>query len=188
MISVLKAYCCHAQRTTLQKVPNESVMVWKNREAAESNIHFVLEVVDPWLVHVTRMGYSRKYPHDPPWTTLEILIRNAQWIWLEIHKFLQNFVNFYRNSRKTIQIFAKFWNSSRFWISRFWNPAKLQVSFLGILKFLGTQFSVVHGGGGAVDIFWNSLMPPWKLTSFLPLLWRRFHKLDYSRAAVNECY
>ena len=31
---------------------------------------------------------------------------------------------------------------------------KLQLSFLEILKFLGTQFSVVHGGGG--DIFWNS--------------------------------
>ena len=31
---------------------------------------------------------------------------------------------------------------------------KLQLSFLEILKFLGTQFGVVHGGG--VDIFWNS--------------------------------
>ena len=31
---------------------------------------------------------------------------------------------------------------------------RLQLSFLEILKFLGTQFSVVHGGG--VDIFWNS--------------------------------
>ena len=31
---------------------------------------------------------------------------------------------------------------------------KLQLSFLEILKFLGTQFSVVHRG--CVDIFWNS--------------------------------
>ena len=33
---------------------------------------------------------------------------------------------------------------------------KLQLSFLEILKFLGTQFSVVHRG--CVDIFWNSPM------------------------------
>ena len=33
---------------------------------------------------------------------------------------------------------------------------KLLLPFLEILKFLGTQFSVVHGGGGGVDIFWNS--------------------------------
>ena len=45
---------------------------------------------------------------------------------------------------------------------------KLQLSFLEILKFLGTQFSVVHRGGGGgvgggggerwgcVVIFWNS--------------------------------
>ena len=32
----------------------------------------------------------------------------------EIHKFPQNFINFNRNSRKTIQSFVKFWNSSRF--------------------------------------------------------------------------
>ena len=32
---------------------------------------------------------------------------------------------------------------------------KLLLSFLEMLKFLGTQFSVVHGGGGG-DIFWNS--------------------------------
>ena len=31
---------------------------------------------------------------------------------------------------------------------------KLLLSFLEILKFLGTQFSVVHRG--CVDIFWNS--------------------------------
>ena len=36
---------------------------------------------------------------------------------------------------------------------------KLLLSFLEILTFLGTQFSVVHkGGGGGVDIFWNSPM------------------------------
>ena len=77
-------------------------------------------------------------------------VRNAQWVWLEVDKFLQSFVNLNRNSRKTIQIFAKFWNSSRFWISRFWIPQKLQLSFLQVLKFLGTQFGVVHLGGGGV--------------------------------------
>ena len=37
---------------------------------------------------------------------------------------------------------------------------KLQLSFLEILEFSGTQFGVVHAGGGGeggvVDIFWNS--------------------------------
>ena len=33
---------------------------------------------------------------------------------------------------------------------------KLQLSFLEILKFLGTQFGVLHSWG--VDIFWNSPM------------------------------
>ena len=32
---------------------------------------------------------------------------------------------------------------------------KLQLSFFKVLKFLGTQFSVIHREGG-VDIFWNS--------------------------------
>ena len=102
------------------------------------------------------MGYSRKYPHTPM-EDIGNPVRNAQWVWLEIHKFPQNFVNFARNSRKTIHIFAKFWNSSRFWISRLGILQKLQLSFLEILKFLGTQFCVVHKG--CVDIFWNS--PIW---------------------------
>ena len=55
------------------------------------------------------LGYSRKYPHTPMDDTGNH-VRNAQWVWLEIHKFLQNFVNFNRNSGKTIQIFAKFCN------------------------------------------------------------------------------
>ena len=64
------------------------------------------------------------------------------------HKFPPNFANFNPNSRKTIQVLAKFWNSSRFAK----NLQKLQLSFLEILKFLGVQFSVVHwvGGGGGV--------------------------------------
>ena len=33
---------------------------------------------------------------------------------------------------------------------------KLLLPFLEILKFLGTQLSVVHGGDGGLDIFWNS--------------------------------
>ena len=35
---------------------------------------------------------------------------------------------------------------------------KLLLPFLEILKFLGTQFSVIHRGGGegGGDIFWNS--------------------------------
>ena len=87
-------------------------------------------------------------------------VRNAQWVWLEIHKFPQNFVNFNWNSRKTIQIFAKSGiPQARFWISRFWNP-KLQLSFLEILKFLGTQFSVVHRGvwifSGIAHQIWHS--------------------------------
>ena len=36
---------------------------------------------------------------------------------------------------------------------------KLLLLFLEILKFLGTQFSVVHWGG--VDIFWNSPLHSW---------------------------
>ena len=70
-------------------------------------------------------------------------VRNAQWVWLEIHKCPQNFVNFNRNSRKTVQIFAKFWNSSRFWIRRLWNPAKAAVVLLGnpeIFTIWGVDF------------------------------------------------
>ena len=76
--------------------------------------------------------------------------RNAQWVWLEIHKFPKNFPNFNRNSRKTFQSLAKFWNSSRFWLSKLWNPAKK----IGNPEILGTQFNVVHRG--CMDIFWNS--------------------------------
>ena len=38
---------------------------------------------------------------------------------------------------------------------------KLLLSFLDILKFLGTQFSVVHRG--CVDTFWNSPLQSTKL-------------------------
>ena len=51
---------------------------------------------------------------------------------------------------------------------------ELFLSFLEILKFLGTQFSVVHGGGGGVDIFWNSpfvfiVCPKKKISMFCSL-------------------
>ena len=102
-------------------------------------------------------------------------LRNAQWVWLEIQKFPPNFVNFNRNSRKTIKIFVKFWNSSRFWISRFWNPAKkLQFSF-----FSGTQFSVVHGGGvgyfleqpNVWQVSRNFLCARWKQSVLFSSVW-----------------
>ena len=98
------------------------------------------------------MGYFRESPH-----TLMDEIRNPaennQWTWLEIHEFPPNFVNFNRNSRKTIQSLGipQDFESAVFGILQ-----KLLLSFLEILNFLGIQFSVVHGGGG--DIFWNSPM------------------------------
>ena len=52
--------------------------------------------------------------HTSPMDDIGNPVRNVQWVWLEIHIYLQNFVKFNRNSRKTIQIFPKFWNSSRF--------------------------------------------------------------------------
>ena len=64
--------------------------------------------------------------------------------------FPQNFLNFDRNSGKTIQNLAKFWNSQEFESAGFGILHKLLLSFLEILKFLGTHFSVVYwrGGGG----------------------------------------
>ena len=64
-----------------------------------------------------RNGLFQKISTPPPMDDTRNPVRNALWVWLEIHKFLQNFVNFNWKSRKTIQIFAKFCNSSRFWIS-----------------------------------------------------------------------
>ena len=93
------------------------------------------------------MGYSKKYPHIPHerhWKSCKkcslSMTGNPQ--------VSPNFVNFNRNSRKTIQIFAKFWNSARFLISRLWNPADTAVVLLGNPEYLGTQFGVVHSGGG----------------------------------------
>ena len=75
------------------------------------------------------------------------------------------FANFNWNSRKTIQIFAKFWNSSRFWISRLWNPAKTAVVLLGHPEIFRCPIQCRPKGGG-VDIFWNS--------PFLCYVWDRF--------------
>ena len=63
-------------------------------------------------------------------------------------------MNFDRNSTKIIQSLEncgipQYLESATFGIQQ-----KLLLSFLEILKFLSTQFSVVHRGG--VDIFWNS--------------------------------
>ena len=90
--------------------------------------------------------------HTPPMDDIGNPVGNAQWAWLEIHKFLQNFVNFNRNSRKTIQIFAKFRNSSRFWMSRLWNPAKAVV-LLGNSEIFRypIQCRPWRGGGGGGD-------------------------------------
>ena len=55
-----------------------------------------------------------------------------------------NFVNFDRNSRKTIQNLAKFRNPQDSESAGFGILYKLLLPFLEILQFLGTQFSVVH--------------------------------------------
>ena len=65
-------------------------------------------------------------------------------------------MNFDRNSKKTIQRFAK---NSRipqdFESAGFRILQTVLLSFVEILKFLGIQLSVVLGEGGG-DIFWNS--------------------------------
>ena len=84
--------------------------------------------------------------HTPPMDNIGNPVRNAQWVWLEIHKYPQ-FCEFNRNSRKTIQIFAKFWNSWRFWISRLWNSAKIAVVLLGNPQIFGYSIRCHPGGG-----------------------------------------
>ena len=81
-------------------------------------------------------------------------VRNVQWVWPEIHKFPTNFVNFNWNSRKAIQFFRNSGIPQKFESAGSEILQKLQFSFLEILKFLGTQFSVILRRG--VDIFWNS--------------------------------
>ena len=49
-------------------------------------------------------------------------------------------------------------------MSRVWDLAKLLLSLLEILIYLGTQFSVIHRG--CVDIFWNSQMGSGATSSF----------------------
>ena len=65
-----------------------------------------------------------------------------------------NLVNFNRNSRKTIEFFRNSGIPQDFESAGSGILQKLQLSFMEILKFLGTLFSVVRwGGGGGVDIF-----------------------------------
>ena len=58
-------------------------------------------------------------------------VENAWSASQEIHEFPQNFVNFDRNSMKTIQSIAKFWNSPKFRISKVWNPVRTATVILG---------------------------------------------------------
>ena len=76
--------------------------------------------------------------------------------------FPKNFVNFDWISSKTYKTLRNSGIPKDVESAVFGMLHKLLLSFLEILKFLGTQFSVVHrGGGGAVlDIFWNSPMHP----------------------------
>ena len=79
---------------------------------------------------------------------------NARWARLEFHEFPQIFwilTGIPRNSFKVLQNsgIPQDFESAGFGILH-----KLLLSFLEILKFLGTQFSVVHRG--CMDIFWNS--------------------------------
>ena len=100
-------------------------------------------------------------------------VGNAQWAWLEIHEFPQNFVNFDRNATKTIQNFAKFWNFSGLWNSRLWDPAKTAVVLFGNPEVFGTQFSVVHrggGGGGGGGWIFSGIAYCWCLPSFIHIL------------------
>ena len=67
-------------------------------------------------------------------------------------------MNFDLNSSKTIQNLQNSGIPQDFELAGFRILHKLLLSFLEILKFLGTQFSVVHGGGGGgVDSFWNTV-------------------------------
>ena len=74
--------------------------------------------------------------HTTPMDDIGNPVRNAQWVWQEIHKFPQNFVTFNRNSRKNhsnvckILEFLKDFESAGSGILQ-----KLQLSFLEILKF-----------------------------------------------------
>ena len=116
-----------------------------------------MSLVEIWYENIppTEMGYSRKYPHTAhgrhwrSWKKCSVsMTGNPQ--------ASQNFVNFNRNSRETIQIFSKFWNSSRLWMSRLWNPAKTAVVLLGNPEIFRYPIGCRPWGGGGVDVSWNS--------------------------------
>ena len=77
----------------------------------------VVDSIDKSAVLLTKafnvMDYSRKYPHTPHGRHLKFCKKFSVSI-TGNPQISPNFANFNRNSRKTIQIFAKFWNSSRF--------------------------------------------------------------------------
>ena len=86
----------------------------------------------------TILGYSRKYPPPP-----------HRWHWKSCKKCLVSMTGNPQISPKFCNFFPQDFESVGSGILQ-----KLQLSFLEILKFLGTQFGVIHRG--CVDIFWNS--------------------------------
>ena len=106
-----------------------------------------------FFVMQTILGYSRKYPHIPHgrhWKSYNKCSVSPT----GLCKFHPNFWNFDQNSRKFIEVLQKSGIPQNFESAGSGILHKLLLSILEILKFLGTQFSVVHWGG--VDIFWNS--------------------------------
>ena len=98
-------------------------------------------------------GLFHKLSTHPLWT-LEILqemLSEYDWKSTNIPKI---FVNFDWNSRKPFKFLQNSGIPQDFESVGSGILQKLQLSFLEILKFLGTGFGVVHSGG--VDIFWNS--------------------------------
>ena len=115
------------------------------------------------------MGYSRKYPHPTappptPWTTLN---------WVPKYYRIPNLAD----SRSwRIPEFSKtewfFWNSSQ----NSQNLGKF-IDFQSCSPSIFYMISnVVHGGGGGVDIFWNS-----------PMQFQNRAKQNKQKTLVNEC-
>ena len=82
---------------------------------------------------------------------------NARWAWLEIHWISPNFCEFWLEfHQKPFKVLQNSGTPRDCESAGFGILQKLLLSFLQILKFLGTQFSVVHRG--CVGILLNS--PP----------------------------
>ena len=105
------------------------------------------------------IGLFQKISTHTPWTTLEILqemLGEYDWKSTNFPKILQILTGipgkpfkFLRNSG----IFQDFESAGSGILQ------KLQLSFLEILKILGTQFSVVHGGGIFSGIAHSCILP-----------------------------